>query len=91
MWLVIVPDAGVVFSGDLVEYKSACYCGDAHFTDYLGLRRWIISPNCRPVCLCRTQRSRHRKWSDGTELTADFVSTFYIVVDTGKRVSKYAL
>jgi glyoxylase-like metal-dependent hydrolase (beta-lactamase superfamily II) len=29
-----VPDAGVMFSGDLVEYKSACYCGDAF------LREW---------------------------------------------------
>ena len=29
-----VPDANVVFSGDIVEYKSACYCGDAHFTDW---------------------------------------------------------
>ena len=29
-----VPDANVVFSGDLVEYHSACYCGDAHFTDW---------------------------------------------------------
>lgn len=32
--IVSVPDAGVVFSGDLVEYRSACYCGDAHFTDW---------------------------------------------------------
>jgi glyoxylase-like metal-dependent hydrolase (beta-lactamase superfamily II) len=29
-----VPDANVMFSGDLVEYKSACYCGDAHFQDW---------------------------------------------------------
>lgn len=29
-----VPDAGVMFSGDLVEYNSACYCGDAHFRDW---------------------------------------------------------
>jgi glyoxylase-like metal-dependent hydrolase (beta-lactamase superfamily II) len=29
-----VPDSGVMFSGDLVEYKSACYCGDAHFADW---------------------------------------------------------
>ena len=29
-----VPDSGVMFSGDLVEYRSACYCGDAHFTDW---------------------------------------------------------
>ncbi len=29
-----VPDAGVMFSGDLVEYRSACYCGDAHLRDW---------------------------------------------------------
>jgi glyoxylase-like metal-dependent hydrolase (beta-lactamase superfamily II) len=29
-----VPDSNVVFSGDIVEYKSACYCGDAHFLDW---------------------------------------------------------
>src|SRR5262249_60456572 len=32
--IVHVPDANVAFSGDIVEYKSACYCGDAHFTDW---------------------------------------------------------
>jgi glyoxylase-like metal-dependent hydrolase (beta-lactamase superfamily II) len=32
--IAVVPDAGVVFAGDLVEYKAACYCGDAHFTDW---------------------------------------------------------
>jgi glyoxylase-like metal-dependent hydrolase (beta-lactamase superfamily II) len=32
--LAYVPDANVVFSGDIVEYKSACYCGDAHFGDW---------------------------------------------------------
>ncbi len=31
-----VPDAGVMFSGDIVEYKSACYCGDGHFADWGG-------------------------------------------------------
>ena len=32
--IAVVPDAGTVFAGDLVEYKAACYCGDAHFTDW---------------------------------------------------------
>lgn len=32
--VVWVPDAGVMFSGDLVEYRSACYCGDAHLGDW---------------------------------------------------------
>src|SRR5690606_35715846 len=29
-----VPDANVMFTGDLVEYHSACYCGDTHFADW---------------------------------------------------------
>jgi glyoxylase-like metal-dependent hydrolase (beta-lactamase superfamily II) len=29
-----VPDADVMFTGDIVEYRSACYCGDAHFSDW---------------------------------------------------------
>lgn len=29
-----VPDADVMFTGDIVEYRSACYCGDAHFADW---------------------------------------------------------
>ena len=31
---VWVPDAQVMFSGDIVEYRSACYCGDGHFSDW---------------------------------------------------------
>ncbi len=29
-----VPDSNVMFTGDIVEYHSACYCGDGHFTDW---------------------------------------------------------
>ena len=29
-----VPDEGVMFTGDIVEYHSACYCGDGHFADW---------------------------------------------------------
>jgi glyoxylase-like metal-dependent hydrolase (beta-lactamase superfamily II) len=32
--VVHVPDAGVVFTGDIVEAHSACYCGDGHFADW---------------------------------------------------------
>lgn len=31
-----VPDEGVMLTGDIVEYHSACYCGDAHFGDWSG-------------------------------------------------------
>ena len=36
-----VPDAGVMFSGDIVEFHSACYCGDGHFNDWPGTLRAI--------------------------------------------------
>lgn len=29
-----VPDQEVMFTGDIVEYHSACYCGDGHFADW---------------------------------------------------------
>ena len=29
-----VPDERVMFTGDIVEYHSACYCGDGHFNDW---------------------------------------------------------
>ena len=61
--IAVVPDAGVVFAGDLVEYKSACYCGDAHFTDWpatldqsrrnAGRLRW---------CPAAAPRSPPRRW-----------------------------
>ncbi|MGB3406066.1 MAG: MBL fold metallo-hydrolase [Jannaschia sp.] len=32
--VVWVPDEEVMFTGDIVEYRSACYCGDGHFGDW---------------------------------------------------------
>ena len=32
--VVHVPDQNVMFTGDIVEYHSACYCGDGHFSDW---------------------------------------------------------
>ena len=32
--VVWVPDAEVMFTGDIVEHHSACYCGDGHFADW---------------------------------------------------------
>ena len=34
--VVWIPDAEVLFTGDIVEYRSACYCGDGHFADWGG-------------------------------------------------------
>jgi glyoxylase-like metal-dependent hydrolase (beta-lactamase superfamily II) len=32
--VVHVPDADVMFTGDIVEAHAACYCGDGHFADW---------------------------------------------------------
>lgn len=41
-----VPDANVMFTGDIVEYKSACYCGDGHFEEWPetleNIRSWDV-------------------------------------------------
>ena len=34
--VAFVPDEQVMFTGDIVEYHSACYCGDGHFNDWSG-------------------------------------------------------
>jgi len=42
--IAFVPDANTFLTGDIVEYRSACYCGDAHFHDWPGtldaIARW---------------------------------------------------
>lgn len=32
--IIHVPDQNVMFTGDIVEYHSACYCGDGHLQDW---------------------------------------------------------
>ncbi len=34
--VIYMPDQNVMFTGDIVEYHSACYCGDGHFGDWGG-------------------------------------------------------
>ncbi|MGO1074134.1 MBL fold metallo-hydrolase [Inquilinus sp. CA228] len=73
-----VPDAGVMFSGDIVEYRSACYCGDAHFNDWPGtldaiaaLRPEALSPG-RGDALVGAARV-----AEAIELTRDFLASTY--------------
>ena len=32
--VIWVPDSQTMFTGDIVEYHSACYCGDGHFEEW---------------------------------------------------------
>jgi glyoxylase-like metal-dependent hydrolase (beta-lactamase superfamily II) len=79
--VAVVPDANVVFSGDIVEYRSACYCGDAHFTDWPGtldrlakLQATALMPG-RGAALAKPSVVQ-----EGIGLTRDFLSTLYASV-----------
>jgi len=76
--IAIVPDAGVVFSGDLVEYKSACYCGDAHFTDWLSTLDHLAEMQADVLMPGRgTALTTPEMVKEGIELTSDFIATLY--------------
>ncbi|PJI38516.1 MBL fold metallo-hydrolase [Ferrovibrio sp.] len=73
-----VPDAGVLFSGDLVEYHSACYCGDAHFKDWPKTLDRIGEFNPRALVPGRGDAlGNPKEVSDGLQLTRDFLTTLY--------------
>jgi len=73
-----VPDANVVFSGDLVEYNSACYCGDAHFTDWPATLDRLAEISAGALVPGRGAALKTPKQvADGIALTEDFLTTLY--------------
>lgn len=78
-----VPDAGVVFSGDLVEYHSACYCGDAHFTDWPATLDRLAELKARALVPGRGAALGDAvKVAEGIAMTRDFLGTLYGSVRT---------
>ena len=73
-----VPDAGVVFSGDLVEYRSACYCGDAHFTDWPATLDRLADLKAKALVPGRgAALGDPGKVAEGIAMTRDFLGTLY--------------
>jgi glyoxylase-like metal-dependent hydrolase (beta-lactamase superfamily II) len=73
-----VPDARVMFSGDLVEYHSACYCGDAYFADWPKTLDVLAGHAPRALVPGRGDALRNpAEVGDGIRLTRDFLSTLY--------------
>jgi glyoxylase-like metal-dependent hydrolase (beta-lactamase superfamily II) len=76
-----VPDANVVFSGDLVEYRSACYCGDAHFTDWPATLDRLAELSAAALVPGRGAALKTpQQVAEGIALTEDFLTTLYGVV-----------
>jgi glyoxylase-like metal-dependent hydrolase (beta-lactamase superfamily II) len=73
-----VPDAKVAFSGDLVEYRSACYCGDAHFKDWPATLDRLAELSAQALVPGRgAALTTTEKVGEGIALTRDFLSTLY--------------
>jgi glyoxylase-like metal-dependent hydrolase (beta-lactamase superfamily II) len=73
-----VPDAGAVFSGDLVEFHSACYCGDAHLRDWpLTLDAIRELPAQALVPGRGDALVGHGTVREAIAMTRDFVQTLY--------------
>ena len=85
--VVHVPDAGVMFSGDIVEYKSACYCGDGHFNDWPVTLDRIAHFNPRALVPGRGDALvGPDKVQEAIKLTRDFlVSTYQPVAQVAHR------
>ena len=73
-----VPDAGVMFSGDIVEYHSACYCGDGHFADWGNTLDAIKAFNPTAIAPGRGDALvGTEKVNEAIENTRDFIESTY--------------
>ena len=83
--VIHVPDSNVLFTGDIVEYKSACYCGDAHLQEWPKTLGKIAKFQAVSLVPGRGDAlTDPRQINDAIELTEDFV------MSTFKSVSKIA-
>jgi glyoxylase-like metal-dependent hydrolase (beta-lactamase superfamily II) len=76
--IAVVPDAGVVFAGDLVENKCACYGGDAHFTDWPATLDHIAE--MQPIALVPGRGpalTTLEMVAEGLAFTGDYLATLY--------------
>ena len=76
--VVWLPSQKVLFSGDLVEYEAACYCGDAQLAQWPGTLEALralepekLLPGRGPALTTADEVNR------GLDYTRDFVTTLY--------------
>lgn len=79
--IALVPDSGAVFAGDLVENKSACYCGDGHLTDWPATLD--VLAELQPSALVPGRGAAFtdaQSAMEGIAFTAEFITTLYASV-----------
>lgn len=76
--VAFVPDQNVMFTGDIVEYHSACYCGDGHFRDWPATLEAIRSHDVDAIAPGRGDALVGKaKVHEALDNTADFVASTY--------------
>ena len=76
--VVHVPDANVMFTGDIVEYRSACYCGDGHFGDWPATLGRIRGFDLDAIAPGRGDALQGRERVEAAlDSTADFLASTY--------------
>lgn len=76
--VIHVPDQNVMFTGDIVEYHSACYCGDGHFGDWGGTLDAIKAYDVDAIAPGRGDAlMSHERVNAAIENTRDFVKSTY--------------
>lgn len=76
--VVWVPDEEVMFTGDIVEYRSACYCGDGHYLDWMGTLEKVAKFTPRAITPGRGDALADRDTViEAFEGTREFLSATY--------------
>ena len=76
-----VGDENVMFTGDIVEYHSACYCGDGHFHDWPATLEAIRAFDVDAIAPGRGDALVGKEMVNAALTnTADFVRSTYIPV-----------
>lgn len=76
--VAFVPDQNVMFTGDIVEYKSACYCGDGHFSDWLPTLEAIRAYDVDAIAPGRGDALVGKQMvNEAIDLTGDFIRSTY--------------
>ncbi|CAN1496789.1 GloB Zn-dependent hydrolases, including glyoxylases [Rhabdaerophilaceae bacterium] len=76
--VIHVPDQNVMFTGDIVEAHSACYCGDGHFAEWGATLEAIRAYDLDAIAAGRGDAVIGRGAVNGAlDRTKDFVASTY--------------
>ncbi|MCP2138627.1 glyoxylase-like metal-dependent hydrolase (beta-lactamase superfamily II) [Rhizobium sp. SLBN-94] len=76
--VIHVPDEDVMFTGDIVEAHSACYCGDGHFGDWGGTLEAIRNFDLHAIAPGRGDALiGHEAVNAAIDRTKDFIESTY--------------